>query len=169
MWSTVSLGTRTLPGPRVGDTIDEFLQAVDAGTARDRHGRPFGREAARELHRSLESYIGSELGERRLNYVRRQHLEALLEGLEGAGVPPLRLAALATSLGALYDYAAEQDLVRHNPAEGVGVRYKLEEPETAHALHQGRSHRSPDDPGNPHRARSPRGQVEAATSGERGP
>ncbi len=127
MWSTVSLGTPTMPGPRVGDTIDEFLQAVDAGTARDRHGRPFGRESARELHRSLESYIGSELGDRRLNYVRRQHLEALLEGLESAGVPPLRLAALATSLGALYDYAAEQDLVRHNPAEGVGVRYKQEE------------------------------------------
>jgi site-specific recombinase XerC len=134
VWSTVSLGTPTMPGPRVSDAIDEFLQAVDAGTARDRHGRPFGRESERELHRSLESYIGSELGDRRLNYVRREHLEALLDGLESAGVPPLRLAALVTSLRALYDYAAEQDLVRHNPAEGVGIRYKQEEAETKPAI-----------------------------------
>ena len=134
VWSTVSLGSATMPGPRVSDTIDEFLEAVDAGSARDRHGRPFGRESARELHRSLESYIGSELGDRRLNYVRRQHLEALLDGLESAGVPPLQLAGLASSLRALYDYAAEHDLVRHNPAEGVGVRYKQEEGEEKPAI-----------------------------------
>jgi site-specific recombinase XerC len=126
-WSTVSLGSATTPGPRVSDTIDEFLQAVDAGDARDRHGRPFGRESVREFHRSLETYIGSELGDRRLNYVRRQHLEALFDELESAGVPPLRLAALASSLRALYDYAAEHDLVRHNPAERVGIRYEQDE------------------------------------------
>jgi site-specific recombinase XerD len=133
VWSTVSLGSPTMPGPRVSDTIDEFLQAVDAGTARDRHGRPFSRESARELHRSLESYIGSELGDRRLNYVRRQHLEALLDGLASAGVPPFQVAALASSLSALYDFAAEHDLVRHNPAEGLGVRY-TQEPQAKPAI-----------------------------------
>ena len=134
VWSTVSLGTPTMPGPRVSDTIDEFLQAVDAGTARDRHGRPFGRESARELHRSLEGYIGSELGDRRLNHVRRQQLEALLDELESSGVPPLQLAALATSLRALYDYAAEHDLIRHNPAERVGLRYEQNEAEAKPAI-----------------------------------
>jgi hypothetical protein len=69
-----------------------------------------------------------------VNYVRRQHLEALLDGLESGGVPPFRLAALASSLRALYDYAAEHDLVRHNPAEGVGVRYKQEEGEEKPAI-----------------------------------
>jgi site-specific recombinase XerC len=125
-WSTVSLGSPTTPGPRLSETIDEFLRAVDEGVARDRHGRPFSRESARELHRSLESYIGGKLGDRRLNYVRRQHLEALLDGLESAGVPDVRLAALAKSMRALYDFAAEHDLVRHNPAEGVGARYTQE-------------------------------------------
>jgi site-specific recombinase XerC len=134
VWSTVSLGSPTMPGPRVSDTVNEFLQAVDEGVARDRHGRPFSPESARELHRSLESYIGSELGDRRLNYVRRQHLEALLDGLESAGVPRLRLAALATSLRALYDYAAEHDLIRHNPAEGVGLGYEQEEAEAKPAI-----------------------------------
>jgi hypothetical protein len=134
VWSTVSLGSPTMPGPRVSDTVDEFLQAVDAGTARDRHGRPFGRESARELHRSLEGYVGSELGDRRLNYVRRQHVEALLDGLDSAGVPPLQLAALAKSLRALYDYAADQDLVRHNPAEHVGLRYEQDEAEARPAI-----------------------------------
>jgi hypothetical protein len=125
-WSTVSLGSPTTPGPRLSETIDEFLRAVDEGVARDRHGRPFSRESARELHRSLESYIGSELGDRRLTYVRRQHLEAFLDGLDRAGVPHVRLAALANSMRALYDFAAEHDLVRHNPAEGVVVRYAPE-------------------------------------------
>jgi site-specific recombinase XerC len=125
-WSTVSLGSPTVPGPRLSETIDDFLRAVDEGVARDRHGRPFSRESAQELRWSLESYIGSELGDRRLNYVRRQHLEALLDGLESAGVPHARLAALARSMRALYDFAAEHDLVRHNPAEGLGVRYTQE-------------------------------------------
>jgi site-specific recombinase XerC len=133
-WSTVSLGSHTIPGPRVSETVDEFLQAVDDGVARDRHGRPLSPEFARELHRSLESYIGSELGDRRLNYVRRQHLEALLDGLESAGVPHLRLAALATSLRALYDYAAEQDLVRHNPADRLSLPYEQEQAEAKPAI-----------------------------------
>ena len=36
-------------GPTVHETIDEFLEAVDEGTARDRYGRPFTRETARDL------------------------------------------------------------------------------------------------------------------------
>jgi site-specific recombinase XerC len=125
-WPTVSIGSPTMPGPRLSETIDEFLRAVDEGIARDRHGRSFSRESARELHRSLETYIGTELGDRRLTYVRRQHLEAFLDGLERAGVPAIRLAALANSMRALYDFAAEHDLVRHNPAEGVVVGYSQE-------------------------------------------
>ena len=128
-WSTVPLGSPTVPGPRLSETIDKFLRAVDEGVARDRHARPFSREAAREVRWGLETYIGSELGDRRLNYVRRQHLEAFLDGLESAGVPRIRLAAVAKSTRALYDFAAEHDLVRDNPAEGMGRRYTQEEAE----------------------------------------
>ena len=37
-------------GPTVQQTADEFLEAVDDGSARDRDGRPFADDAAQELH-----------------------------------------------------------------------------------------------------------------------
>jgi hypothetical protein len=109
------------PGPSVGETIEEFLAAVDAGFARDRYGRPFTPEAAQELHWCLGGYVGEELGATRLRTLGRQDIEELLYRLSEDGVPRRRLRALAKSLRALYDYAAERDLVRHNPAERVAL------------------------------------------------
>jgi hypothetical protein len=107
--------------PSVGEMIDEFLEAVDAGFARDRYGRPFTPEAAQELHWSLGGYVGEELGPMGLSDLRRQDVEALIYKLAHGGVPRRRLRALAKSVRALYDYAAERDIVRHNPAERVAI------------------------------------------------
>jgi site-specific recombinase XerC len=107
--------------PSVGEMIDEFLEAVDGGFARDRYGRPFTAGAAQELHWSLAGYVGEELGATSVIDVRRQDLEALIYKLAEGGVPRRRLRALAKSVRALYDYAAERDLVQHNPAERVAI------------------------------------------------
>ena len=45
-------------GPTVHETIDEFLEAVDEGSARDRYGRPFTRETARDLGWYLRGHVG---------------------------------------------------------------------------------------------------------------
>jgi hypothetical protein len=108
-------------GGSVGEMIKEFLQDVEGGFARDRYGRPFTPEAAHELHWSLAGYVDEELGATSLTDLRRQDLEALIYKLADRGVPRRRLRALAKSVRALYDYAAERDLVQHNPAERVAI------------------------------------------------
>jgi hypothetical protein len=108
-------------GGSVGEMIEEFLQDVEGGFARDRYGRPFTPEAAHELHWSLAGYVDEELGATSLTDLRRQDLEALIYKLADRGVPRRRLRALAKSVRALYDYAAERDIVRHNPAERVAI------------------------------------------------
>jgi site-specific recombinase XerC len=115
-----SHGTRAA-GVTVNELIDEFLAAVDEGFARDRYGRPFTPDAARELHWCLDGYVSEELGARALSDIRRQDLEDFIFALGDSGLPPSRLRALAKSVRALYDYAAERDLVRHNPALRVAI------------------------------------------------
>jgi site-specific recombinase XerC len=107
--------------PSVGEMIDEFLDAVDDGFARDRYGRPFSAEAAQEMHWSLGGHVGEELGAMGLSDLRRSDIEALIYQLADGGVPRRRLRALAKSVRALYDYAAELDVVRHNPAERLAI------------------------------------------------
>ena len=107
--------------PSVAEMIDEFLEAVDDGFARDRYGRPFSAEAAQEMHWSLGGHVSEELCATGLSDLRRQDLEALIYQLADGGVPRRRLRALAKSVRALYDHAAELDVVRHNPAERVAI------------------------------------------------
>jgi hypothetical protein len=125
-WSVTRGGERdvvptTRTAPTVGHMVDEFLEAVDEGFARDRYGRSFTREAARELNWSLGTYVREHLGTIPLAELRRDNVEALLYDLSKAGISRRRLRVLARSVRALYDYAAERDLVRHNPAERIAL------------------------------------------------
>ena len=106
-------------GLRLTDVIDEFLRAVDDGSARDRHGRRFAQDAVGQLRWCLEGHVREELGGLRVGDVRRAEVEALVRGLGAAGLSRRRLRAVATSVRALYDYAIESGLVGLNPAERV--------------------------------------------------
>jgi site-specific recombinase XerC len=108
-------------GPTVHETIDEFLEAVEEGTARDRYGRPFTRETARDLGWYLRGHVGESLGAMSVDDVRRRDVEALVYELAGTGLSHRRLRALAKSVRALFDYADERGLARTNPAERVAV------------------------------------------------
>ena len=105
----------------VNDLIDEFLEAAERGSALDRHGRRFSRDAVRELRWCLDGHLGEELGTMSVSDVRRDDVEALIFRLGDDGVSPRRLRGVAKSVRALYDYAIEQRLVRRNPAERVAL------------------------------------------------
>ena len=105
----------------VNDLIDEFLEAAERGSALDRDGRRFSRDAVRELRWSLDDHLGDELGAMSVSDVRRDDVEALIFRLGDEGVSPGRLRGVAKSVRALYDYAIEQRLVRRNPAERVAL------------------------------------------------
>ena len=115
------VGRTTSTGYSVRGMTERFLDSLDDGSARDRYARPFTPEAARELHWYLAGYVTEELGARRLSDVSREDVEELIYRLGDGGVPRRRLCALAKSVRALYDYAAELDIVRHNPAERVAI------------------------------------------------
>jgi site-specific recombinase XerC len=113
------VGLVAATGPSVNETIDEFLQAVDDGSARDRYGRRFSPDAASELHWCLAGHVAEALGAMSVDDVRRRDVEALVFALGDARLSDGRLRAVAKCVRALYDYALERGLVRSNPAERV--------------------------------------------------
>jgi hypothetical protein len=123
-WSEVFVRNGTnadSAGVLVDDVIDEFLDAAKRGSALDRYGRGFTRDAVRELDWCLRGHVSEELGGMSLTDVRRHDVEALVYGLADAGTPRPRLRAVVKSVRALYDYAAERQLAGRNPAERVAL------------------------------------------------
>jgi site-specific recombinase XerC len=118
-------------GPSLHETIDEFLAAVEERAARDRYGRPFSPEAARDLRWYLSGHVAEALGAMSLGEVRRRDVEALVYELGDSGMPRDRLRALARSVRALYDYAIERRLARGNPAERIAIPDNDEPPPPA--------------------------------------
>jgi hypothetical protein len=94
----------------LGALIDEFLQAVEDGTA----GLPHSRESVRALRGAL-SYVDSELGTLDVQDVRRRHIQALLDQLLGSGISPARIHSIVDALQALYAYAIQRQLVDFSP------------------------------------------------------
>ena len=102
------MGLAVARGPSVDEIIQEFLEAVDEGSARDRYGRRFSAEAATELHWCLGGHVADALGAMSVDEVRRRAVETLVYDLADAGLSRRRLRALAKSVRAFYDYAAER-------------------------------------------------------------
>jgi hypothetical protein len=124
-------------GPSIDEIIGDFLGAVDEGSARDRYGRRFTAGAATELHWCLAGHVANALGAMSLDDVRRRDVETLVYDLADAGLSRRRLRAIAKCVRALYDYAAERALVRHNPAERVAIpdEDETEQPAASSASH----------------------------------
>jgi hypothetical protein len=138
----------------VSDAIDDFLQAAERGSARDRYGRRFTPDAVAELRWCLAGYLGEEFGAMSLNEVSRADVEVLLHELGDSGISNRRLRAVAKSVRALHDYATERGLVGHNPAERVALPDD-EEAEQPTRRAEPRAQRQP---------RQPRGRVDRAIS-----
>src|SRR3954452_8211169 len=94
-------------GPSVRTVIQDYLGAVAGEQARARGGPDYGQERLREATDSL-SYVDYQLGGRRIQTVRRRHVEALIDQLRSAGLPPERIDAVTRALGSLFDYAIQR-------------------------------------------------------------
>ena len=109
----------TATAPTVRDAIGHFLDAVDAGTARDSRNRRFDGGAAAELRWCLRGHVAEALGERPLAAVGPGDVQALLVGLADAGVPPRRVRAVAEATDELARFAAGEGLLEPGAAEGL--------------------------------------------------
>jgi hypothetical protein len=118
-------------GPTVGWMVDQFLASVDEGSARDRYGRRFTRDAARGMRWHLRAHLDRARGGYRLRALDRTDIEALLFELHAAGLAPERVLVLARSVRALYDHALERRMVDHNPAERLALPDDADPPAAA--------------------------------------
>jgi hypothetical protein len=125
--TSAGAGTRQRPAPAapggitVGVASADFLRAAERGSARDRYERRFSDDAVRELRWCLTGHVADRLGTKDLTQVHRRDVEAIVDELATEGISRRRLRAVVKSLRALYDYAIERDLARHNPAERVAL------------------------------------------------
>jgi hypothetical protein len=115
-------------GASVDALIDDFLAALDDGSARDRRGAPFTRRGARELHWWLGAHVRETLGPIDAGALFREDVEALVFALGDAGISDRHLRDLARSVRALYDFALARRVVSANPAERVALPDDATEP-----------------------------------------
>ncbi len=106
----------------MGAVITDFLAAVEGGRVVRHPGEPYTLESLRELRGAL-SYVDYELRAMDIRDVRRGHLKALVEDLQAAGVPPLRLLSVVDALQSLYAFAIHRDLVDFSPVVELGLPF----------------------------------------------
>ncbi len=103
---------------RVAKAIESYLAAIEAGTALNKHGRPYKPSAVRDLQGALESYVQPAFGGHRLGDVRRGDVQRLVDSMtpEKSGS---RVRTVVNAIRSLYAWAQDRELVDHDPAGRV--------------------------------------------------
>jgi hypothetical protein len=104
----------------VGAVIEEYLQAAEQGRLQQAPGQPFTFESLRELRGAL-SYVDYELRSMSIEDVRRSHIRSLIDDLQRAGLPPMRVAGVVDALRSLYSFAIQRGLVDYSPVVELGL------------------------------------------------
>jgi hypothetical protein len=101
-------------GPSLSTVINEFLAAAGRGVGRQNPAPGATPERLRQVSDGL-GYVGADLGAKRIQTVRRRHVQALIDQLDVAGMPADRVNNVISSLRVLFAYAIQRDLVDFNP------------------------------------------------------
>jgi hypothetical protein len=125
-------------GLSVTSLIDTFLDAAEDGEARGASGRPYTDDELAELEWALAGYVEGNFHDLDAGAVRGRHVFRLIDELEDAGMPRSRLRSVVGALREMFEYAADRDLVRVNPAAYVSLpeddrRPRVRLPETIEA------------------------------------
>lgn len=103
---------------RLAGAVEAFLLAIEAGSALNKHGRPYKPSAVRDLRGALEGHVCSALGTKRLADVRRGDVQRLVDSLTAASSGS-RVRTIVNSVRSLYAWAQDRELVDHDPASRV--------------------------------------------------
>ncbi len=103
---------------RVAKAIEAYLNAIEAGRALNKHGRPYKPSAIRDLRGALETYVVPALGRHRLGDVRRGDIQQLIDSMtpEKSGS---RVRTVVNAIRSLYAWALDRELVENDPASRV--------------------------------------------------
>jgi hypothetical protein len=118
-------------GPAVATVIQEFLDAAARGEARDAAGVPFSQARQQQLRDGF-TYVQAQMGVARIQQVRRRDVQALVDQLDGAGLPFDRVIAVIDTLRELFMYAIRRDLADSNPI--VQLKLPMDEGKAAPPL-----------------------------------
>ena len=99
-------------GPSVGTVIHDFLASASRGLGSGPDDP--SRERLRQVTAGL-GYVDAELGPRRIQTIRRRHIQALVDQLEAAGMSAELINSVIDALRVLFSYAIQRDLVDFNP------------------------------------------------------
>ena len=103
---------------RVAKAVEAFLAAIQAGSALNKHGRPYKPSAIRDLKGALDGHVSPVLGAKRLGDVRRGDVQRLVDGLVSTKSGS-RVRTVVNAIRSLYAWAQDRELVGHDPAARV--------------------------------------------------
>jgi len=100
---------------RVDGGIEAFLQAARAGSALNKHGRPYKPSAIRTLAGALEGHVSDAIGARRLRDVRRSDVQRIVDALTPT-MSGSTARRVVNAIRSLYAWAQDRELVENDPA-----------------------------------------------------
>ncbi len=99
--------------------IEDFIDAAEQGRAVNRSGRSYRPSALRDVKGILRFHVAPALGERPMNEVRREDIQAFVNSLRRERLSESRIRSVISALRALYAYAIDQGYVEFNPADSL--------------------------------------------------
>jgi integrase len=111
----------TLPGRRitVAHAIDQFLYAIEDGSALNKRGTPYKPSAAKTLELVLKGRVEPRLGALLLEEVRRGDVQVLVDEMIREGLSGASVRNVINSLRSLYSYAIARELIESSPTANV--------------------------------------------------
>jgi integrase len=108
---------RLAPPTRVllADAMEEWLRGVEAGAIAPRGGEVYKPSTARSYREKFELYLRPELGRLRLDEIRREDVQAMVDRLRARGVTPGTVRKVVTPLKAFYRYRVTRKRHPLNP------------------------------------------------------
>jgi integrase len=103
----------------VDEARDQFLLAIENGTALNKRDRPYKKSARRTIEGALSGRIEQELGPLPLNGVRRGQVQMLVDEMVAAGLSGSRVRNVLNALRSLYTYAIARELAQSSPITNV--------------------------------------------------
>jgi integrase len=109
--------------PRLREAAEAWLEAAEAGLVLARGDKPYKPSTLRGYRRCMESELYPEVGDVRLDELRREDLNALVQRLAGRGLAASTIRNIVIPLRALYRNAIDVGRVgtTGNPTLGVRV------------------------------------------------
>jgi hypothetical protein len=103
---------------RFKKATEAFLQAIESGTARNKHGRRYKPSAIRDLGGGLER-ASTHLAAKRIADIRRGDVQLLIDALVEEKLSGSRVRTVVNAIRSLYAWAQDRELIDHDPAARI--------------------------------------------------